>query len=119
MINSDSYDKFCSGDFQVDLSSLYVNGDGDIEACLLISDQGAQEGFTVEYANTRDCKDKIALLQMFKFSADKILDFYSDDSLSGYALAVNDVTSQIIQKAFPHSRVIDHCSVFVNLLGSE
>ena len=118
LIAGDSFDKFSSGLFQENLSSVYVNDNGEIEGCLLISDQGDQEGFTIEYANTEGCKDITALFQMFKYSTNQILDHYSTDDLSGYALAVNADTADMIKIAFPHAKVTDHCSVFVYMRNS-
>ena len=119
MDTSGAYDKFRMGGFHEELSSVYLNENGEITACLLISDQGQTEGFTVEYANSEGCADKTGLMQLFKYASDKLLNYYTSDAISGYALAINDVAGSIIKKAFRHARVIDRCSVYVRLMGEE
>ena len=57
-------------------------------------------------------------MQLFKYSSVRIMDYYKDESLSGYALATNNLIGQIIQKVFPNSEIVDHCSVFVITLDN-
>lgn len=116
LVNSEAYDKLTTGEFDGRMSALYVNDNGEIEGCFLISDQGMNEGFTIEYANTEGCMDKTALFQMIKFSCEMILSYYTSDSLSGYALAMNPDVGTMIKKGFRHAKVADRCAVFVKVL---
>ena len=115
LIKKEEYDKFFESDYDTGSSSVYLNEDGDITACLLMRDLGPKEGFYVDYVNTSGCKDKTALIQLFKYTISKIRNYYDIETAYGYALDINNVTGTIIKKIFPGSEVIDHCNVYVHL----
>ena len=116
LIKSESYDKFMDGGFQEDLSTLYVDEKGNIMACLLIRDMGPEEGFSIEYANSEGCNDKTAFLQLLKQSAYNILNYYTQDDLSGYVLVMNAMTEGLVRKIIPEAKEEDHCTTYVKVL---
>ncbi len=116
LIQNGAYDHFLTGNYDPELSSLYIDESGEIAGCLLVSDFGQEKGFSVEYVNTEGCRDRMALVRMLKRSADAALAYYRNPDVSGYVLTMNEVSDKIIRELFPKAEPIDHCSTYVRVL---
>ncbi len=116
LIQKGAYDHFLTGSFDPELSSLYVDESGEIEGCLLVSDMGQDQGFSVEYVNTEGCRDRFALLRMLRRSADAAFAYYTNPEVMGYILTMNEVSDKITRELFPKAEAIDHCTTYVRML---
>lgn len=115
LIQRDRFEHFMDGDYEGELSALCISEDREIEGCLLVSDLGMKEGFSIAYANTDDCGDKLALMKMIRFTLDEALAHYDikGENPMIYVTAMNDISDSITHKLFPDAEIYDHCKTYV------
>ncbi len=107
------------------MSAIYLQ-DNRIEGCFLVSefdnvrgsDGNPESGIYVEYASTRNLRDVLALIEMMRFSMDRIWGKHAPDE-HGYILNMDRTAEQIFQKLFPNGKLSGRVEEFTMLFESN
>ena len=101
-----------------DLSAVYMQ-DNRIGGCFLVSEfkdivspKGDKEsGIYVEYASTRDVADPLALVEMIRFSMERVWKRHVPDE-HGYILSMDRTVEAIFKKMFPGGQMAGRVEEF-------
>lgn len=101
------------------MSAVYLQ-DNQIDGCFLISEfegkpgeNGEECGIYVEYASTRGVRDPLAIIEMIRFSMEKVWKVHAPDE-HGYILSMDRTVERIFQRLFPSGRLAGGVREFVH-----
>ena len=100
------------------LSAIYMQ-DNRIEGCFLVSefkdikvpDADIQSGIYVEYASTKGVRDPLALIEMMRFTMERVWKDHVPDE-HGYVFNMDRTAEQIFQKLFPTGKLTGRVEEF-------
>ena len=102
--------------FDQDMSAVFVK-DGRILGCVLVSRDENDGSISIDYANTNNCGNKMALMLLLKhafdiYSSSLYIDYDSYIPANGYILATNESVGTLIKKILPDAEVVDQINTY-------
>jgi hypothetical protein len=116
LIKNRQYNYFMDNRFEPEVSSVFMK-DGRILGCVLVSVDEDDSSICIEYANTTNCKNKMALMFLLKHAFDTYLLRYPDDAefsqpTYGSILSTNSGVDSLIHKILPDIETDDHINTY-------
>ena len=116
LIRTNQYDHFLDPGFDQDVSAVFVK-DKRILGCVLVSRDEEDGSISIDYANTNNCGNKMALMFLLKhafdvYSSTLVEDedtYFPDD---GYILATNESVGTLVKKILPDAEVVDQINTY-------